>query len=100
MIFFFDIFSGHFRPKIFEIFNPAKSRAALVQQIQPGSGIYMSGIEIDTTAERIHNKMNHQKNVECTHSTVTGKCRLYFLACSLKYMFDAYQSYDIIIHVA
>jgi len=53
------------------ILDYPSSRAALVQQIQPGSGIYMSGIEIDTTAEQIHNKMNHQNNVECTHSTVT-----------------------------
>ena len=90
LCYIFPIFSTQ-NFQIFVIFDPVKSRAALVQQIQPGSGIYMSGIEIDTSAEKIHNKMNHQNNVECTHSTVTGKARLYFLACSLKYMFDTYQ---------
>ena len=65
------------------ISNPAQSRAALVQQIQPGSGIYMSGIEIDTNKEQIHNKMNHRNTctAETTHSTVTGIGRLfYFIA--------------------
>ena len=44
------------------------SRAALVQEIQPGSGVYMSGIEIDTTQEIIHNKITQENN----HSTLIG----------------------------
>ena len=51
------------------ILDYASSRAALVQEIQPGSGIYLSGIEIDTTEELIHNKMSQEN----THSTLIGK---------------------------
>ena len=50
------------------ILDYSSSRAALVQEIQPGSGIYMSGIEIDTTEEIIHNKMT-QENI---HSSLIG----------------------------
>lgn len=50
------------------ILDYSSSRAALVQEIQPGSGVYMSGIEIDTTEEIIHNKMT-QENI---HSSLIG----------------------------
>ena len=50
------------------ILDYSSSRAALVQEIQPGSGVYMSGIEIDTTEQIIHNKMT-QENI---HSSLIG----------------------------
>ena len=50
------------------VLDYSSSRAALVQEIQPGSGVYMSGIEIDTTEETIHNKMTQ----ESIHSSVIG----------------------------
>jgi len=48
------------------ILDYASSRAVLVQEIQPGSGVYMSGIEIDTTEQIIYNKLT-QENI---HSSV------------------------------
>ena len=50
------------------VLDYSSSRAALVQEIQPGSGVYMSSIEIDTTEETIRNKMTQ----ESIHSSVIG----------------------------
>ena len=47
------------------ILDYCSSRAALVQEIQPGSGVYMSGIEIDITEEVIHNKITQENNHSC-----------------------------------
>jgi len=47
------------------ILDYASSRAALVQQIQPGCGIYITDIEIDTAEKEIENKMKPESNHSC-----------------------------------
>ena len=79
------------------ILNPAYSRAALVQQIQPGSGIYMSGIEIDTSKEQIHNKMIHRNTctAETSHSTVTGIGRLFYSIAEIYFRCIPYMRHNL-----
>ena len=47
------------------VLDYASSRAALVQQIQPGCGIYITDIEIDSTEQVIENKMKPESNHSC-----------------------------------